>query len=305
MEFIRESKIDFASKRFYALGASGLLLLVGLFFMVIHHGLVYSIDFTGGTLLQYRFEQPVSDGELRTVLNEAGISAEITTLKDIQQNSTESLIKIPGEQVSADKQAAIESLLNSKFQNNAHELRKVDRIGPRVGEELKWDALLAVVVSLLLIVVYITVRFEFKFAIGALAATAHDVLIMMGIISILKTEISLSIIAALLTIVGYSLNDTIVVYDRIRENLKRMAGRPIVDIVNASINQTLSRTILTAATTLFVVVVMLIFGGETLKPMVFALFVGIIVGTYSSIYIASPILIEWYQRYQNKEMLRH
>lgn len=128
---------------------------------------------------------------------------------------------------------------------------------------------------------------------------------MLGIISIMKTEISLSIIAALLTIVGYSLNDTIVVYDRIRENMKRMAGKPVVDIVNASVNQTLSRTILTATTTLFVVVVMLVFGGETLKPMVFSLFVGISVGTYSSIFIAAPILIEWHQRLLAREQARH
>jgi preprotein translocase SecF subunit len=305
MEFIRDSKIDFASKRFIALGASALLLLVGLFFMVIHHGMAYSIDFTGGTLLQYRFEQPVSDGDLRRVLGQAGISAEITAVQDGEQTGSESLIKIPGQEISPEQQDRINQAFVSAFPGNTYELRKVDRIGPRVGEELKWDAMLAVVVSLLLIVVYITVRFEFMFAIGALAATAHDVLIMLGIISIMKTEISLSIIAALLTIVGYSLNDTIVVYDRIRENMKRMAGKPVVDIVNASVNQTLSRTILTATTTLFVVVVMLVFGGETLKPMVFSLFVGISVGTYSSIFIAAPILIEWHQRLLAREQARH
>ena len=305
MEFIRDSKIDFASKRYWALGASATLLLVGLFFMLIHHGFVYSIDFTGGTMLQYRFEQEVADGDLRKALGDAGIKAEITAVKDANQTGSESMIKIPGEEISAEQQAHIDQTLTTAFPGNIHELRKVDRIGPRVGEELKSDAILAVVISLLLIVLYVTIRFEFMFAVGALVATAHDVLIMLSVISIMKTEISLSIIAALLTIVGYSINDTIVVYDRIRENMKPMAGKPMKQIVNVSVNQTLSRTILTAATTIFVVVVMLIFGGETLKPMVFSLFVGLVVGTYSSVYIASPILIEWSERLRAKELQRH
>ena len=305
MEFIRDSKIDFASKRYWALGASATLLLVGLFFMLIHHGFVYSIDFTGGTMLQYRFEQEVADGDLRKALGDAGIKAEITAVKDNNQTGSESMIKIPGEEITVEQQAHIDQTLTNAFPGNVHELRKVDRIGPRVGEELKSDAILAVVISLLLIVLYVTIRFEFMFAVGALVATAHDVLIMLSVISIMKTEISLSIIAALLTIVGYSINDTIVVYDRIRENMKPMAGKPMKQIVNASVNQTLSRTILTAATTIFVVVVMLIFGGETLKPMVFSLFVGLVVGTYSSVYIASPILIEWSERLRAKELQRH
>lgn len=305
MEFIRDSKIDFASKRYYAIGGSVAFLLVGLFFMLIHHGFAYSIDFTGGTLLQYRFEQPVSDGDLRTALGNGGIKAEITAIKDAENTGSECLVKIPGEEITTDEQAHIDQVLTDAFPGNTHELRKVDRIGPRVGEELKWNAILAVSVSLLLIVLYVTIRFEFMFAIGALVATAHDVILMLSMISITKTEISLSIIAALLTIVGYSINDTIVVYDRIRENMKPMAGKPIVDIVNTSINQTLSRTILTAATTIFVVVVMLFFGGETLKPMVVSLFVGLVVGTYSSVFIASPILIEWSERLRSKELLRH
>ncbi len=304
MQIIRESNIDFAGKRFPAMAISAIVLLIGIYFIFLHHGLVYSIDFTGGTQLQYRFEEPIPEEDLRGALRDAGFAAEVTSLQDLQGGLPESMIKIQGDQISPEAQAELQGVLQTSFPGNDFELRKIDRIGPRVGEELKWGALKAILISLVLIVFYISIRFEFMYAIGALVALAHDVLVALGVFSILSVEISLPIIAALLTIVGYSLNDTIVVFDRIRENMKRMQGRKTIDIINTSINQTLSRTLLTSLTTFVVVLIMFIFGGETIHNMVFALMLGVLVGTYSSIFVASPVLIEWSARVQAKKALK-
>ena len=191
-------------------------------------------------------------------------------------------------------QAVIDHLYNA-FPEDVPEDTKdfilsIDKVGPKVGAELSGKVIMAIISALALILIYISIRFEFKFALGAIAALAHDVLITLGIFSILGLEISLPIIAAFLTIVGYSLNDTIVIFDRIRENIKTRHRDDYITIINASINQSLSRTIITSLTTFFVVMILWLFGGEVIHNFAFAMMVGVIVGTYSSIYIASPIV---------------
>jgi preprotein translocase SecF subunit len=202
-----------------------------------------------------------------------------------------------------DIEAVSEQALNeiaTKLAANKFELLSKDTVGPRIGSELRNDAIKAILIALILILAYISWRFEFKFAVGAVAALFHDVLITLGIFSLLKLEISLAVVAAFLTIIGYSLNDTIVVFDRIRENLKVMRREEYPKIFNISINQTLSRTLLTSLTTFVVVLILFFFGGEVIHTFSFALVIGIIVGTYSSVFIASPVVVEWYLKAEAK-----
>ena len=292
MQLFKETNINFVGARFVALAVSAIVILVGVA-SIIFRGFSTSIDFTGGTELQYRFDQHLTEGELRDCLASHNLPAEVTSLTGDGEHD-EWMVKLQTEE--GHEQADVEAALNENFPNNPHELRSMNKIGPRVGEELRYDATWAVLWAMILVVIYITIRFEFMYAVGALLALIHDVLVTLGIFSVFGIEISLPIIAAVLTIVGYSLNDTIVVYDRIRENVKKMRGTGYKATVNASINQMLSRTMLTSLTTLMVVVVLFIFGGDSLHNMVFALMMGVIVGTYSSVFVAAPVLIEWHDR---------
>ena len=190
----------------------------------------------------------------------------------------------------------MEQELVKDFPDNPYDIRSAVEIGPKIGGELRRAAVVAVFVALLGILLYISIRFEFKFAVGAVVALFHDVLITLGVFSLLGLEISLAVVAAFLTIVGYSLNDTIVVYDRIRENVKIIRRDTPENIMNTSLNQTLNRTVITSLTTLFVVVVLYILGGDVIHNFAFALIVGILVGTYSSIFVASPVVLEWTNR---------
>jgi len=196
--------------------------------------------------------------------------------------------------------------LHKAFPDNALTLRSVESVGPKIGQELRSAAFWAIAVSLALLLLYISIRFEFIFAVGAVVALFHDVLITLGFFSLLNLEISLAVIAAFLTLVGYSLNDTIVVFDRIRENTKlhRRENLDIKRIINLSINQTISRTILTSLTTFIVVVVLYIFGGEVIHNFAFCMVLGIIVGTYSSVYIAAPLVVEWYEKHKVEQVKR-
>jgi preprotein translocase subunit SecF len=187
----------------------------------------------------------------------------------------------------------IEEGLQAAFPDNPMTVRSVESVGPKIGHELRNAAILAVLASMFFIVIYITWRFRYRYAIASLAALAHDVLIVFGLFSILNLQLSLPVVAAFLTIVGYSLNDTIVVFDRIRENVKKLRSQPFVSQVNTSINETLSRTVLTSGTTLLVVFVLYFFGGSVIHDFSFALLAGVFVGTYSSVFVASPILVEW------------
>jgi preprotein translocase SecF subunit len=272
---------------------SALLIGIGLISLIAHGGPTFSIDFAGGTLLQIQFQRDLSVHEIRASLDKIGWGdAEIQKFAQ----GREFLIRVKKQEVGTTVGDEIKNAFANDFPDNTFEVRREEKVGPKIGEELKGKAVWAILYAMLGILIYISWRFEFKFAVGAIAALFHDVLITVGIFSLLNKEISLAIVAALLTIVGYSLNDTIVVFDRIREDLAIMRGKGYGDIINASINQTLSRTIITSLTTLVVVFCLFLLGGEVIRDFAFALMIGVIVGTYSSIFVASPVLLEWHSR---------
>lgn len=293
MEWFKDSNIDFQHLRRPAMSLSALAILIGIISIILHGGPNYSIDFLGGTSIQLRFEKPVSEGEVRDALTEINLSgSEVKRISEIGAEP-EILIRIKKTDISETTIDQIKSAISSSLPENPFEVRSIDAVGPKIGAELRTQAILATLVALGGILIYISIRFEFIFALAAVLALFHDVLITLGIFSLLGKEVSLAIVAAFLTIVGYSLNDTIVVFDRIRENLKRLRAKPLEEIINTSINQTLSRTIITGLTTLFAVVILYVFGGSVIRDFAFAIILGVVIGTYSSIYIASPVLVEW------------
>jgi len=298
MRIIKDTNIDFIGKRKIALTISAILITVGIISLFMHGGPKLGIDFTGGTSLQLRFEHPINIGEIRSILSTIGLGN--TEIKEFAIGN-ELLIRLQQQDNMEDLTEKVISELTNQLPDNKLELRSRETVGSRIGSELGRDAIKAILISLALILIYISWRFEFKFAVGAVIALFHDVLITLGIFSLLNLEISLAVVAAFLTIIGYSLNDTIVVFDRIRENLKVLRREEYPKIFNFSINQTLSRTLLTSLTTFLVVIILFFFGGEVIHVFSFALVIGVIVGTYSSIFIASPVVIEWYLKSEMKK----
>lgn len=292
MQFFNNSNYEIVAKRKVGYTISSIMIAISIISLIIHGGPKYNIDFTGGTLLHLKFDKDVKVEDLRSELSEIGFGD--SEIKNFGSNNEVSIrLGITSELDSTT--TIIKDKIAKSMPDNPFEERRNESVGPKIGKELVFDALMAVLWSMVLILFYVMWRFEFKFSIGAIVALFHDIIITLGVFSVLEIEISAPIIAAVLTIVGYSLNDTIVVYDRIRENLKT-ANKNIKDIsgiVNTSINETLSRTIITSMTTLIVVVVLYFFGGEVLKTFALALIIGVIVGTYSSIFVASPIVIDW------------
>lgn len=302
MRFFENSKIDFISKRKIAYVISIALILIGLVALVI--GPKLSIDFTGGVSLELDMTAPTSDHATLSIervrevlLNEGVTDAEIQTIRGTD-DQTFFLFRIQAEGTEASR---IIQLMRTHFPEYTEKpgfIRLQEEVGPRIGEELKGKAIMAILISLLGIIIYIWWRFEFTFGVAAVAALFHDVLITVGIFFITGREISLAIVAALLTIVGYSLNDTIVVFDRIREDLKIYRKETYGSVINHSINETLSRTIITSMTTFIVVFTLFLLGGSVIRDFAFALMIGVIVGTYSSIFVASPILVEFFGKRQ-------
>ena len=290
MQFLTDTKIDFVGKRRMALVFSLLLIFVGVGSLVKNGGPKYSIDFTGGSLVQAKFASAVSVEAVRDNLAQAGYPQ-----AEIQQFGTpnEMLVRI---QDTGDQDAVVK--VREAIQNGWPdvEMRRGESVGPKIGGELRSAAAQAIMLALFLILVYITIRFEFRFAVVAIVALVHDVLITLGAFSLAGYEVSLAVIAAFLTIVGYSLNDTIVVFDRIRENLRVPGRDSYKDVLNRSVNQSLSRTVVTSGTTLVVVGVLLFFGGDVLRDFAFALTVGVLIGTYSSVFVATPLLAVWEER---------
>lgn len=279
---------------------SGALILAGLISLVMQGGPKLSIDFKGGTMIVVRFTEPMeinpvrdamgnvsiegqtfdfSRSEIKHFGNDASVSVRLPSLEDEPENFGQRVVNY-----------LYDSFPGRVPENSADFILSIDQVGPKIGSELSGKAVMAVISALILILIYISIRFELKFALGAIAALTHDVLVTLGLFSILDLEISLSIIAAFLTIVGYSLNDTIVIFDRIRENLKGMKRESYTNVINISINESLSRTVITSFTTFFVVFILWIAGGEVIHNFAFAMIIGVIVGTYSSIYVASPIV---------------
>ncbi len=300
MELLTGTNIDFIGKRKIAIIGSLIVILVGIISLFVHHGPRYGIDFSGGTLLALHFSQPVPVDQIRNALREVEVGEKKYDFSrsEIKRFGPSTDVAIRVQQVKGGTKVgeAIQRVLKAKFTNSIPQrgwVLKHENVGPKIGRELKGKAVKAILLALLIMLIYISIRFEFKFAVGAIAALFHDVLITVGVFSLLNKEFSLAIIAALLTIVGYSLNDTIVVYDRIRENLRSMHRTGYGQTINTSINQTLSRTIITSFTTLIVIFSLYFLGGKVIKDFTFAMMIGVFVGTYSSIFIASPILVEW------------
>ena len=286
--FKKLTKYDFMSKRKLALMFSAILIMLSIGSLATR-GLNFGIDFTGGTLIEVGYENPAELSEIRSALSSASYGNAIVQHFGTSQDV---LIRLqPRKDVSsADLSNKIVAVLRQSTTENI-DLRRVEFVGPQVGDELTEDGGLAMLYAIFGIFIYVMLRFEWKFSLGSVAALAHDVIITLGFFSAFMFEFDLTVLAALLAVIGYSLNDTIVVYDRIRENFRKMRKGTSVDIVNNSLNQTISRTLMTSITTMMVLLALFIFGGEIIHYFALALIVGVIIGTYSSIYIASPVVL--------------
>ena len=301
MQIIKDSKIDFINNSRFTILLSGALILAGIFSLIINNGPKLSIDFKGGTLIAVQYTKPININDLRFQLKNVNIDGQsfdfsTSEIKHFGDNSNVSVrianLENEPEKFSQNFIDILKDIYPDALPEDKDDfILSIDKVGPKIGSELSGKAIMAIIYAITLILIYISFRFEFTYAIGAIAAIAHDVIITLGVFSILGYEISLSIIAAFLTIVGYSLNDTIVVFDRIRENMKSLKRESVVSIVNKSINESLSRTIVTSLTTLFVVLTLYFFGGEVIHYFSFALIVGVLIGTYSSIFVASLIVV--------------
>jgi preprotein translocase subunit SecF len=257
------------------------------------------VDFAGGTLIQVRFVEKTQAGDIKDALVGLGLTS--LTVQQFGDSAEEFLIRTPEAGGStAQLSQKFKQALEAKYGTSKLEILRSEMVGPQVGKDLRQKGLLAVVYALLGTLIYVAWRFEFRFGVAAIVALAHDVLVTLGFFSLFGKEIDLPIIAAFLAIIGYSLNDTIIIYDRIREEIAKSDGEGLAVIVNRSINQTLSRTILTSGTTLLVVVSLFIFGGGVIHDFAFAMLVGIIAGTYSSIFVASALLLFWEKRLPRK-----
>lgn len=280
--------IDFLGKRKLTLIFSGLLLIISIGSLVVK-GLQLGIDFTGGTLIEIGYQQPADLTVLRNALERDGFNnatvQNFGTAKDVLIR-LKPVAGISNVQLSSRVLQAI-----NKQTAEAAELRRVEFVGPQVGDELAEDGGLAMLYSVFGILIYVAWRFEYKFALGSVAALIHDVIITLGFFSIFDLEFDLSVLAAVLAVIGYSLNDTIVVYDRIRENFRKLRKDSAEQVMNISLNETLSRTLMTSLTTLLVLIALALLGGEIIHNFAIALLVGVVVGTYSSIYVASPIVL--------------
>ena len=293
--------IDFIGKKKAAFIFSSIMIIVSVLSIVFKGGLNLGIDFAGGVLVQIRFNKETSLSEIKNGLKEIGLEDSIVQQFG-EKKASEYLIRVENTASNIEGLAEkIQATFQEIYGKDGIEIRRVEMVGPQVGEELRRKGLLSIIYAMVGILIYITWRFEFRFAFGAVVALFHDVMITVGIFSITNREFTLPVLAAVLTIVGYSLNDTIVVYDRIRENLRKMVKKKLGLVINSSINETLSRTILTSGTTLFVVIALLTLGGGVIHDFAFALVVGIFVGTYSSIFVASPMLILWEEIFPGKE----
>jgi preprotein translocase subunit SecF len=291
MELIKPgTTIDFIRYSKWAAVFSLSLILLGLASFWYHGGPNYGVDFAGGTAVQVKFTQPVSIADIRQALETTDTAN--TTVQDFGQGGNEFLIRMPMAE-SESLPAQIQQGLAGKFGEQAFEIRRVETVGPKVGTDLRRKALLAVLFSTVMMGVYISFRFEPRFGVGAAVALIHDVLITAGALSLMNMEFDLTVVAALLTVVGFSVNDTVIVCDRIRENMRKLRRESLAGIINRSINETLSRTIITTGTAVLVIIALFFLGGDVIHAFAFALLVGFTIGTYSSIYVASPIVLFW------------
>ena len=306
MRIIKETHINFMRQRKMTSILSLAIILTGVVSLVINNGPKLSIDFKGGTIVSVQYLEPVEISEVRNALSNIDLDGQIFDFsrEELKYFGNKSSISVRVPHIE-DSPSNFGQKIADHLYNSFSEKVPADKtlfilnkgsVGPKIGSELSGKALMAIISALGLILLYISIRFEFRFAIGAIAALGHDIFITLGLFSLLGYEISLPIIAAFLTIVGYSLNDTIVIFDRIRENIKVLKRETYTKIINQSINESLSRTIVTSLTTFVVVMVLWLFGGEVIHNFALAMIIGVIIGTYSSIYVASPIVIYLHNR---------
>jgi preprotein translocase subunit SecF len=291
IELIKNPNIDFMGKRMYAFIISGVIVLVGFFalFQIANGRANLGVDFAGGTAVQIKFTQSVQLHDVRVALEQGGLKD--FDLQDLpSENKVLIRVKKQEENLGGFTESIIRTLMQ-KFGDKKPVVDSTTEIGPKVGSRLKQDALWAILYAIIGILAYIAFRFKFRFGIGATIATFHDVLAVLAIFFIMGKEINLILLSALLTIAGYSLTDTVVIYDRVRENLKKYLRDPVDVVINRSINEVLSRTIVVSLTVFLSALALFLFGGEVLHDFSFAMLIGVVIGTYSSIFVASPIVI--------------
>ena len=310
MELFRSVNVDWLGKKWYFLGFSLIFSVAGILSMGVHWAQIGSpvplgVDFRGGTQVRMQFQQAPDTGKIRQAMDASGIrDARIQPIQNVNQaSSNEVLISLPEESNEAALDTGRQQIVNAlqAHYNNPFHVRNVQVVGPTVGRQLEKQATLATLYSMAGMLIYLWFRFQLIYGVAAVVACFHDTLITVGAFALTNQEISLTVIAAILTLVGYSMNDTIVVFDRIRENLRLSRREGLADVVNRSINQTLSRTVLTSGLTFITVLSLYVFGGQVLKGFSFALVVGILIGTYSSIAVAAPMLVAWQQWRAGKE----
>ena len=302
LRILHDTKIDFIKSWRLAVGLTVAFIAIGLVALVLHGGINRSIEFTGGTLMQLEFAQAPDVGELRSTVDAAGYQG-----SEIQQfgNTREFTIRAAQHEArgGAEVQSTasqIRTALEQKYGVGKVRVVREEIVGPRVGEELSRNAMIAILISLGITLVYLAFRFEWRFGVAAVIATAHDLLSTLAFLAIMKLEVSLTVVAALLTVIGYSLNDTIIIFDRVRENLKKARPEPLYDVLNRSINETLPRSVLTHVTVAAATLSLLLFAGEVIRPFSWIMLFGIVTGTFSSIYVAAPVLLWVEQRWPRK-----
>jgi preprotein translocase subunit SecF len=299
MRFFAKASYDFLGIRRIAYGITLVMILPG-FLLLLFRGLNYSVEFTGGTLVQVQTKEPVDVGRVRNALAARGLTgAEIQTFGSDRELVIRARTGAAGSDAN-DTEAtasAVRQALDGAVGTGTYTVLRTEAVGPKVGSELREKAVMAILLSFAVVLIYLAFRFEWRFGVAAVIATAHDIVAALAFIAITRLEVSLFLVAALLTIVGYSLNDTIVIFDRIRENLYRLKRDGLVDILNRSINETLPRTFFTGTTALGSLIALAVLGGDVVRPFALLMLFGVVVGTFSSIFIASPALLAIEQRW--------
>jgi preprotein translocase SecF subunit len=292
-QFFAKTNFKFIAYRWYAITVSSIIIVAGLVTMIIR-GPNWSIDFRGGIDMQVRFAQPVREGQVREALGgmEVGEVKRISALG----RADEILIRMKASENTSQLQNDIRRNLEQAFPGNEIEIRNVDIVGPKVGRELRQSALISGIVAIVLLLIYISWRFKLEFAVGGIIALLHNVLITIAFLAFFNIELSLTVLAAMLTLVGYSINDSVVVFDRIRENLKKLRQMSMGDLIDLSINETLSRSVITSVTVFLTVLALWLFGGEVLRGFSFVMVVGVAAASYATVFIAAPVILEWTQQ---------
>ncbi|HEX9020120.1 MAG TPA: protein translocase subunit SecF [Nitrospirota bacterium] len=293
LQILHKTNIDFMGWKNISFTVSALLITLGIVGLIqIGRGKAnLGIDFVGGTTVQLGFKDPIALEKARAALDKSGFQG--ATIQEVGEGGNKILIRLRESEGASDK---VQTLFRQEFPNNPFEVVSIMEIGPVIGKALKQQSLWAITISIIGIIIYVAFRFQFKFGVAAAIATVHDVFAVLGVFYILHKEVNLLIVTALLTLAGYSLTDTVVVFDRIRENLKRNKRDPLSKLVNDSINEVLSRTIITSLTVVLVLIPLVLIGGDVLHDFSLALLLGVVVGTYSSVFVASPILVVWHAK---------